>query len=160
MAVFNKYTNTEIAAWTRYTTDGQFKYVSVINNETYVIVKRGNTSYLEKFDASCLNDSGQYGFSYCVSALPMIVNGHAPKKIRLRKLSLRVMNTKTLFVNNYRMEIPNWAYADNSKGYTGDLSINLLGVQRETIEPLWTISSSEQLPATILSVSTEGKYLI
>ena len=108
MAVFNKYTNTEIAAWTRYTTDGQFKYVSVINNETYVIVKRGNTSYLEKFDASCLNDSGQYGFSYCVSALPMIVNGHAPKKIRLRKLSLRVMNTKTLFVNNYRMEIPNW----------------------------------------------------
>lgn len=160
MAVLNKYANTEIAAWARYTTDGQFKYVSVINNETYVIVKRGNTNYLEKFDNSCLNDSGQYGFAYRVSALPMIVNGHAPKKIRLNKISLRVMNTKTLFVNNYRMEIPNYAYGETSQGYTGDLSMNLLGVQRETIEPLWSISSNEQLPVTILSITTEGKYLI
>lgn len=160
MAVFNKYANTEIAAWARYTTDGQFKYVSVMNNETYVVVKRKNTNYLEKFDNSCLMDAGQYGFSYRVSALPMIVNGHAPKKIRLRKISLRVMNTKTLFVNDYRMEIPNYAYNEGSQGYTGDLSMNLLGVQRETMEPLWSISSSEQLPVTILSVTTEGKYLI
>ena len=160
MAVFNKYANTEIAAWARYTTDGQFKYVSVMNNETYVVVKRKNTNYLEKFDNSCLMDAGQYGFSYRVSALPMIVNGHAPKKIRLRKISLRVMNTKTLFVNDYRMEIPNYAYNEGSQGYTGDLSMNLLGIQRETIEPIWSISSSEQLPVTILSVTTEGKYLI
>ena len=160
MAVFNKYANTEIAAWARYTTDGQFKYVSVMNNETYVVVKRKNTNYLEKFDNSCLMDAGQYGFSYRVSSLPMIVNGHAPKKIRLRKISLRVMNTKTLFVNDYRMEIPNYAYNEGSQGYTGDLSMNLLGVQRETMEPLWSISSSEQLPVTILSVTTEGKYLI
>lgn len=160
MAVFNKYANTEIAAWARYTTDGQFKYVSVMNNETYVVVKRKNTNYLEKFDNSCLMDAGQYGFSYRVSALPMIVNGHAPKKIRLRKISLRVMNTKTLFVNDYRMEIPNYVYNEGSQGYTGDLSMNLLGVQCETMEPLWSISSSEQLPVTILSVTTEGKYLI
>ena len=65
-----------------------------------------------------------------------------------------------MFVNNYRMEIPNWAYAENNSGFTGDLSMNLLGTQRNTIEPLWTISSSEQLPATILSVSIEGWYLI
>lgn len=160
MAVFNKYANTEIAAWARYTTDGQFKYVSVMNNETYVVVKRKNINYLEKFDNSCLMDAGQYGFSYRVSALPMIVNGHAPKKIRLRKISLRVMNTKTLFVNDYRMEIPNYAYNEGSQGYTGDLSMNLLGVQCETMEPLWSISSSEQLPVTILSVTIEGKYLI
>lgn len=160
IAVLNKYANTDISAWARYTTDGQFKYVSVINNETYVIVKRGNTSYLEKFDALCLNDAGQYGFSYTISALPMIVNGHAPKKIRLRKITLRVINTKTLFVNNYRMEIPNYAYDDNSDGYTGDLTMNLLGTQFDTIEPLWSVSSSEQLPATILSVTTEGQYLI
>ncbi len=160
MAVLNKYTNTEIAAWGRYTTDGQFKYVSVINNETYVVVKRKNTSYLEKFDSSCLMDAGQYGFSCRISALPMLVNGHAPKKIRLRKISLRVMNTKTLFVNNYRMEIPNYAYNNDSNGYTGDLSMNLLGVQRKTIEATWSISSSEQLPVTILSVTTEGTYSI
>jgi hypothetical protein len=90
----------------------------------------------------------------------MIVNGHAPKKIRLRKLSLRVMNTKTLLVNNHRMEIPNYAYDNEHNGYTGDLSMNLLGTQFDTIEPLWSISSNEQLPATILSVATEGSYLI
>lgn len=160
MAVYNKHINTEVSAWARYTTDGIFKYVSVINNETYVVVKRGNTAYLEKFDNTCLNDSGQYGFCYEVSALPMIVNGHSPKKIRIRKISLRVLNTKTLFVNSYRMEIPNWAYAENSSGYTGDLSMNLLGTESNTIEPLWSISSSEQLPVTILSVTTEGRYLI
>jgi hypothetical protein len=160
MAVYNKYASTDVSAWARYTTDGLFKYVSVINNETYVIVKRGNTSYLEKFDDSCLNDAENYGFSYRVSALPMIVNGHAPKKIRLKKISLRVMNTKTLFVNDYRMEIPNYAYDADSNGYTGDLSMNILGTQIETMEPLWSISSSEQLPVTILSVTTEGRYLI
>jgi hypothetical protein len=58
------------------------------------------------------------------------------------------------------MEIPNDVYADDSAGYTGDLSMNLLGTQFDTIEPLWTISSDEQLPATILSVATEGTYLI
>lgn len=160
IAVFNKHINTEIAAWARYTTDGYFKYVSVIDNETYVVVKRGNTTYLEKFDDSCLDDAGQYNFSYKISALPMIVNGHTPKKIHLRKISLRVMKTKTLFVNNYRMEIPNYVYDENHDGYTGDLSMNSLGTLQNTIEPLWTISSSEQLPAIILSVTTEGDYLI
>lgn len=160
MAVFHKYANTDIAAWGRYKTDGVFKYVTVLDNETYVIVKRQNTEYLEKFDNTKLNDADTYGFSYKISAFPMIVNGHSPKKIRIRKLSLRVMETKTLFVNSYRMEIPNWAYEENCPGYTGDLTINLLGTQSDTIEPLWTISSSEQLPATILSVSTDGWYLI
>ena len=160
IAVLNKYANTDIAAWAKYTTDGKFKYVSVINNETYVVVKRGNLSYLEKFDEACLNDSGQYGFAYTISALPMIVNGHAPKKIHLRKITLRVLNTKTLFVNDYRMEIPNYAYNQDSNGYTGDLSMNVLSTKFNTIEPLWSISSSEQLPATILSVTAEGQYLI
>lgn len=160
MAVFNKYANTDIAAWARYTTDGAFKYVCIIKDKTYVIVKRGNKEYLEKFDDTCLNDAEEYGFSYKISAFPMIVNGHAPKKIHLRKISLRVMNTKTLFVNNYRLEIPNYVYDENVDGYTGDLSMNLLGTQQDTIEPLWTLSSSEQLPATILSVTTEGQYSI
>ncbi|MBR0212212.1 MAG: hypothetical protein IJQ55_01270, partial [Alphaproteobacteria bacterium] len=160
MAVFHNYANTDIAAWGQYKTDGQFKYITVVGDETYVIVKRQNTQYLEKFDNTKLNDADSYGFAYKVSAFPMIVNGHSPKKIRTRKVSVRVMKTKTLFINNYRAEIPNWAYEENSSGYTGDLSMNLLGTQQETLEPLWTLSSSEQLPATILSVSIDGWYLI
>ena len=160
MAVYNKYSNTEISAWATYKTDGLFKYVCVVGDTTYVVVQRGNNTYLEKFDENCLNDANQYNFSYKISAFPMIVNGHSPKNIRVRKISVRVKNTKTLFANNYRMEIPNYVYEPTSNGYTGDLSINLLGCQSNTIEPIWILSSSEQLPATILSVSVEGWYLI
>ena len=70
------------------------------------------------------------------------------------------MNTKTLFVNNYRMEIPNSAYDLNSDGYSGDLSMNLQGIQYDTMQPVWSLSSNEQLPATILSVTIDGWYLI
>ena len=160
MAVLNKYINTDIAAWGKYTTDGLFKCVAVVDDTTYVIVKRGNTSYLEKFDDECLDDAGQYDFSYKISGFPMIINGHVPKKIRVRKISLRVMNTKTLFVNNHRMEIPNYAYDENHDGYSGDLYMNLFGTQFDTMKPLWTISSNEQLPATILSVTMDGWYLM
>lgn len=160
MAVLNKHSNTDINAWGTYKTDGYFKYVCVMDDNTYVIVSREGVCYLEKFEDSNLNDAETYGFSYRVSAFPMIVNGHSPKKLRARKISLRVQDTKTLFVNDYRIEIPNDVYGLSNTGYNGDLSIDLLGYQFNTMEPLWSISSSEQLPTTILSVTVEGWYLI
>ena len=160
MAVLNKHPNTDINAWGKYTTDGEFKYVSVFDNETYVVVKRENKFYLEKFDETSLIDASTYDFSYKIAAFPMIVNNHSPKKIRARKISLRVLNTKTVFINNQRVEIPNFIYDTENPGYCGDLSLNLLGAQINTMEPLWTVSSSEQLNATILSVTVDGWYLI
>ena len=160
MAVLNTYPDTNVSGWGKYTTDGDFKYVSVFDNDTYVVVARKNVCYLEKFDNECLKDATNYGFSYCISSLPMIVNGHNPKKIRVRKISVRLQNTKTLFVNGYRMEIPNSAYNENSNGFSGDLSINLLGTENDTTKPLWTLTSSEQLPATVLSVTMDGNYSI
>ncbi|MBR3148252.1 MAG: hypothetical protein IKF41_02820 [Alphaproteobacteria bacterium] len=160
MAVLNKHPNTDIRAWGKYITDGAFKYVAVFDNNTYVIVKRDNKYYLEKFDTEHLIDAQTYKFTYKISALPMIVNGHNPKKIRARKVSLRVKDTKTVFINNYRVEIPNSVYEANALGYDGDLSMNLLGSQINTMEPLWTVSSDEQLGATILSVTVDGWYLI
>lgn len=160
MAVLNKHPNTEINAWGKYITDGSFKYVSVFDNNTYVVVKRENKFYLEKFDEECLTDATTHDFSYKISAFPMVVNNHSPKKIRARKISLRVINTKTVFINNIRVEIPNHVYDLNHPGYSGDLSMNLLGNQISTIEPLWTLSSNEQLNATILSVTVDGWYLI
>jgi hypothetical protein len=160
MAVLNKYTNTEISAWGTYTTDGVFKYVTVIDEKTYVVVKRQNTCFLENFDSDCLKDSDNYNFSYKVSALPLIVNGHAPKKLRIRKIKLRLKNTKTVFINNKRVEIPNDVYDEDSDGYNGDLSLSLIGYQYDTMQPLWSISSNESLPATVLSVTTDGWYSI
>ena len=160
MAVLNRHVAQNISAWTTYSTDGNFKYVSVMDNSTYVIVDRNGTNSLEKFDESCFNDAEEYNFNYTISAFPMIVNGHSPKKLRARKISMRVINTKTLFVNGERVKIPNYVYDDNHPGFCGDLSINLLGGQNNVMEPLWTISSSEQLPATILSVTIDGTYSI
>jgi len=160
MAVLNKYTSSEIAAWGTYKTQGQFKYVAVIDDITYVVVKRQNTSFLEKFDNSCLNDADVYNFSYCISALPMIINGHIPTKLRLRKITLRLKDTKTVFVNGKRVDMPNAVYEENSPGYSGDLTMNLLGIHFDTMQPLWSVSSNEALPATILSVTTDGWYLI
>ena len=160
ISVLNKHPNSEINAWGKYITDGKFRYVSVLDNETFVVVERSNNFYLEKFDDTCKCDATIYDFEYKISAFPMIVNNHAPKKIRARKISMRVINTKTVFINNYRVEIPNAAYDIDSPGYSGDLSMNLLGYQINTMEPLWTISSNEQMDATILSVTVDGWYLI
>lgn len=160
MAVLHKFSNTKISAWGTYKTTGKFKYVTVFDGSTYVVVERQNVCYLEKFDKSCLSDAVNYNFSYTVSALPIIANGHCPKKIRIRKLSLRVMNTKAVFVNGRRVELPNDIYSNNNSGYSGDLFINLLGTEQNTMQSLWSLSSSEQLPATILSVSIDGWYQI
>lgn len=158
MAVLHKYEN--IAAWGKYTTDGDFKYVCVFNDDVYVVVDRKNTFSLEKFDDTCLSDAGNYGFSYTVSSLPLVVNGHSPKKIRIRKISIRVIDTKSVFINGYRVEIPDYVYENNHVGYDGDLSMNMLGTEHSTINSLWSLSSSEQLPATVLSVSIDGWYQI
>lgn len=160
MAVLNKYPNTEVSAWGTYITDGDFKYVAVLDDATYVFVKRQNNCFLEKFDTSYLKDSDTHLFSYKVSALPMIVNGHTPKTLRVRKVKLRLRNTKTVFINNERLELPNEIYDETCDGYSGDLSLSLLGYQYDTMQPLWTISSDESLPASILSVTTDGWYSI
>jgi len=160
ISVLTKYNTQDITAWAKYKTDGDFLYVGVLDNSTYVIVKRDNAYSLEKFDDTCLNDASEYGFSYKISAFPTIINNHCPKKLRARKISVRMINTKTLYVNGYRMDIPNSAYSDESSGYSGDLTINLFGTETETMRPLWTISSNEQLPATILSVTVDGWYSI
>ena len=160
MALLHKYSNTDISAWGTYKTDGQFKYVCVFDDDVYVIVQRQNVNMLEKFDETCLSDSVSYNFSYKISGCPIIANNHSPNKIRIRKISLRVMNTKTLFVNEHRIKLPDYIYANNNPGYNGDVSINLLGSEYNTMQSLWSVSSNEQLPATILSVSVDGWYQI
>ena len=160
MAVLNKYSGTDISAWGKYITDGEFKYVCVFDDFVYVIVDRQGTYSLERFDEDCLSDADTYDFSYKISAFPIIVNGHCPNKIRIRKVSLRVLNTKTAFLNGQRIEIPNVVYSDDNPGYSGDLAVNMLGTECETMNSLWSISSNEQLPATILSVTVDGWYSI
>lgn len=158
MAVLNQNSALGISAWAKYKTSGNFKSVASIDGVTYVVVQRDSEFYLEKFSANALVDAGQYSFCYTAAALPLRASGHNVRSLRIRKISARVINTKTLYINGKRASLPTEIYADESMGYNGDISINLLGSERNCINAPWTISSTEQLPTNILSISIYGYY--
>lgn len=160
MAVLNQNSALGISAWTRYKTDGTFKSVATIAGKTYVVVARGDTCYLETFSDTALSDAAQYDFSYTASALPVRASGHNARKLRIRKIVARTLDTKTLFINGMRAPFPDNIYDVAAPGYSGDVSVNILGTQQNCITAPWTISSNEQLPTTILSVGVYGNYTI
>ena len=160
MATLNQNSALGISAWARYKTAGQFKSVATIGGVTYVIVQRGEEYCLERFSDNALNDADSYDFAYTAASLPLHASGHNVRTFRIRKISARILNTKTLFINGTRVEFPNEIYASDSNGYTGDVSVNLLGTQHNGTVAPWVISSDEQFPATILSVSMSGSYMI
>ncbi len=160
MAVLNKNSSLGISAWSVYKTQGKFLSVTVMDGETYVAVKREDEYKLEKFSDTSMIDGGEFGFSFTVSSLPLRSGGHAPKKVRVRKIGLRVLKTKSVFINGRRVALPNEVYAPEHPGYSGDISVDFLGTNPDTMQPLWTVQSSDALPVTILSVTTSGWYLI
>lgn len=160
MAVLNQNSALGISGWARYKTVGEFKSVATLNGVTYVIVTRGGYSYLEKFSDTALNDAAQYNFSYTAAALPLRASGHNVQKLRTRKITARLLYSKTLYINGMRVSFPDSIYDSESQGYSGDVSVNLLGCQIDCINPPWTISSNEQLPTTVLSVEMRGNYII
>ncbi|MCL1892238.1 MAG: hypothetical protein FWF97_03050 [Alphaproteobacteria bacterium] len=160
MAVLNKNSALEISAWGSYKTLGQFKSVAVMNGETFVTVTRAGDTFIEKFDAGEALDSGEFGFSHTAAAMPLFAGGNAPKKIRVHKISARVLDTKSLFINQRRAKLPNEIYAAGEPGFSGDVAVGMLGTTMDTINPLWTITGSEPLPLSVLSIAVEGWYLI
>lgn len=160
MATLNQNSALGISAWARYKTAGQFKSVATIGGFTYVIVQRGEEYCLERFSDDALNDADSYDFAYTAASLPLHASGHNVRTFRIRKISARILNTKTLFINGTRVEFPNEIYASDSNGYTGDVSVNLLGTHHNGTVAPWVISSDEQFPATILSVSMSGSYMV
>lgn len=56
MAVFNTLRKEDIAGWTRWTTNGSFKRVVVVQDEVFFIVERDGAEYLEKLDETLLLD--------------------------------------------------------------------------------------------------------
>ena len=157
MSVLNQNAALGISAWGRYITDGEFLSVTVLDDETYVVVRRGESLSIEVFDKDALSD-GDFDFSFYASGLPLRASGHNVSRLRIRKIVVRVLNTKSLFINGSRITLPNDVYSDDSDGFSGDVSIGMLGTGHECINAPWEIHSNEQLPATILSVSMFGNY--
>lgn len=158
MAVLNQNSALGISAWGRYKTYGEFKSVAVTDGTTYVVTMRDGAYNLECFSDSALDDAGKYNFAFRAASLPFRVSNHNVTSLRIRKVSLRLINTKSVFVNGARMVLPNDIYSDSSPGYSGDASVNLLGTTKTCIEPYWTIHGNEPYPATILSICVSGIY--
>lgn len=160
MAVLNHDSSLGLSAWSRYKTAGKFLSVAITGNSTYVAVERGASVFLERFDSGALCDAGTYSFSYFASALPLRASGHNARRLRLNKICARVLNTKSVFINGHRIALANHIYDKDSDGYTGDVSIGLLGTHRECISAPWTIHGEESQPITVLSVTMYGTYTV
>jgi hypothetical protein len=157
ISVLNQNSGLGISAWGKYITKGKFKSVAVVDNITYVVVQRGNDFKLEKFDASAMDDVGN-AFDFCACGLPLRSAKHNVSRLRIRKISVRVLNTKSLSVNGKRVALPNEIYAENAAGFNGDVSVTQLGTTWTCIDSPWKIHGCESLPATVLSVSMYGNY--
>lgn len=160
MAVLNRDTAHGISAWGHYTTQGYFRAVGVAGDKTYVVTERESNFFLEMFSDSEFNDSGEYAYESRVCGLPIMTSGHNAKYVRITKIIARVHDTKTMFINNLRMEFPNEVYEADADGFSGDIEMNPLGTLRDMVDCPWKISSDDELPMTILSVTLYGRYQI
>lgn len=160
MAVLNQNAALGISAWGLYLTTGQFLSVAVCGGTTYVAARRGNDVYLERFDASALTDAGTYGFAFTASGLPLRSSGHNAHRLKIRRIVARVIDTKSLYINNHRISFPNEVYSADALGYSGDVALNLLGTTHNCVQPTWTIHGSEPYPTTVLSITLHGWYSV
>ena len=160
MAVLNKNSSLGINAWGRYSTHGNFKSVCVVNDITYVIVEREGIFSLERFSSAAKQDSNKYNISWCASALPLRASGHNIKHTRIKKITARIWNTKSIFINKNRIRLPNEVYSESSVGFSGDVSVNILGSSYDMTVPVWTLHGDEPYSTTILSVNIVGTYSI
>ncbi|MCM1294115.1 MAG: hypothetical protein NC311_00955 [Muribaculaceae bacterium] len=160
MAVLNQNSALGISAWGTYDTNGEFKSVAVVDGCTYVVVHRDGAYAIEKFATSSLSDPDNNNFSFCAAALPLRGGGHNATRVHIRKITARVLDTKSLFINGRRVHLPNDIYASGVAGFTGDVSVNQLGTVRDFTTPLWQIQGTDSLPVTVLSVTVRGFYTV
>ena len=160
MAVLNRDIRLEILAWGRYTTAGKFKSVTVCDECTYVVVERSGIFTLEKFSSQCLTDSGTYPYTMCAKGIPIKASGHNARALRITKITVALLESKTLTVNGQPFVFPNDVYDIGAPGYTGNASVNLLGTKKDFADIPWTISSNDLMPLKILSITIYGRYQI
>ncbi|MDR1071441.1 MAG: hypothetical protein LBL21_02260 [Rickettsiales bacterium] len=150
MAVLTKQPATGVLAWSAYRTAGAFRSVAVQSGSVYAIAERESGTYLEVFSESAANDSGECDFGFRAASAPLLIDRHAPRKIRAARVSVRVEKTKHVNISDM-----DFYYGDP---FSGDITANILGSAADSSAPLWTVSSGEQANAKILAVSVDGAY--
>ena len=160
MAVLKQNSVLGISAWAKYTTYGKFISVAVSGDETFAVLEKSGSYKLAKFSNTALTDSGTYNIEFYVSGVPMTFSGHRPAHLKLRKINLRLFETKSAFINNMRVPLPNEIYSLTNPGFSGDIVMNMLGSQLDASISPWTIHGNEPMPITVFSVTIYGQYEI
>lgn len=160
MAVLNRNIALGISGWAHYTTDGYFRAITVSDNDTYVVVERDLEFFLEKFSYDELVDAGNKPYTSLAYGTPIMTSGHNAKYIRITKIIARMNNSKTLFINNMRAVFPTEIYSDDAPAFSGDISMNVLGTLKDMVDSPWEISTNDELPMTVLSITIYGRYQI
>lgn len=152
MAVLTKQPAANISAWCQYKTAGLYKSVAVQNGNVYAIVDRVGGTYLEMFSDDAMNDSDEFDFSWRMDGVPLFVEKHNPKKIRIIHAAARIIDARHLQIcgKDFYFGAP----------FSGDVETNILGTNNDALKPLWSISSGKQFPIKILSVTIDGSYEI
>ena len=160
MGVLNRDTALGISGWAHYITAGKFKSVTVCNEITYVVAERDSEFWFERFDNMEMIDADDKPYNSRACSLPIMTSGHNAKYVRIKKIIARLHDSKTLFVNNFRANFPNEVYIDDTPGFSGDMDVNVLGTLRDMVDCPWEISTNEELPLTVLSITIYGRYQI
>lgn len=160
MATLNYNSALGISAWGVYKTAGKFCSVATLSGTTYAIVCRDGEYRLECFATDTLRDGDKYDFEFRASGTPFRASGHNAGRIRIRKITARTLNTKSVFINNRSVALPNQSLGSESPGYCGDISINAFGTIRDGIGTCWTVHGYLPAPATILSITVHGWYTV
>ncbi len=160
ISVLNRNVALGISGWGRYTTVGKFKSVAVCDETTYVVTERNAEFFIERFDYTEMVDAGDNPYVSRASGMPIMTSGHNAKYVRIKKIIARLHNSKTLFINDFRCAFPDEVYDDDAPGFSGDMSVNVLGTLRDMVDVPWNISTSESLPLTVLSITLYGRYQI
>ena len=160
MAVLNKNTALGISAWSQYKTNGEFKSVAVSADKTFVVVARDDKYYLEQFSHSALCDAPDYKFAVAAAGIPLRGSGHNASRARIRKITARVSDTKSITINNVCAKLPDEIYTETNPGFTGDVSINTLGWTRQCVLWPWQITSCDAANITVMSVTMYGFYTV
>ncbi|MFQ6760495.1 MAG: hypothetical protein ACLRFM_03815, partial [Alphaproteobacteria bacterium] len=160
MAVLTYDAGLGISAWARYSAYAKFISVAESGGETFVVLEYMGTYKLARFSDTAQNDSGTHEIPCMIAGVPMNFSGHRPRHLRLRKINLRLWQTRGAFINDMRVELPNEIYSPGSPGFSGDISMNFLGSQIDPSIAPWTIYGAESGPITVLSVTVYGQYEI
>lgn len=148
----------QVLGWVEWTTDGTFIDICRFNNKVYVIVLRGSTYYLERFDDDRLLDD-----SILATGTETLTNAHWTSSTR------EVVWRETVDGQARRASLGNYAadgsgvisgLADESRDYEVGRSFPVKAQMHPPIDPDKPFNSPIRIPRCIIDLVESGHFTV